>query len=38
MYQRKQMMNMCMNNKVEAYDFAYEIKIDKKMNWCMFAK
>jgi hypothetical protein len=27
-----------MINKAEAHGFAYEIKIDKKMNWCMLAE
>lgn len=27
-----------MINKVKAHGFAYEIKNDKKMNWCVFAK
>jgi hypothetical protein len=38
MHQRTQEPNTWMINKVEARKITYEIKIGKKVNWCVLAK
>jgi hypothetical protein len=38
MHQRKQVRNTQMINKVEVHGITYEIKIKKKVNWCILAE
>jgi hypothetical protein len=38
MHQRKQVPNTQMINKAEAHEIAYEIKIKKKVNWCILVE